>query len=133
MEAIPKYVPSRELDRAAGYVCPLCEVQSTSSEPDIGWVYCPMLDDSPICLGCCIDHQTVARSDDFDGHAYRNLFDDVSQSTGEDVLSLRRVCLQHQESIVTESLDDCTEEAAREELAQLQAKIQRAKKTLRQQ
>lgn len=106
--AIPTYLTGQELDTSGQYKCPLCTVQTTSDKVDTGWVYCPMLNNHAICLGCCIDYQKVARSEDFDGHPFRDLFDTACQITNRQVSLLRKLCLIHQESIVEEEFKDST-------------------------
>ena len=68
MEAIPETFKARNIERTGRYKCPLCEDQSTGDEVDTGWVLCPMLEGRPICLGCCLDYQNVARLEDFDAN-----------------------------------------------------------------
>src|SRR5436190_2018867 len=99
MEAIPETFGADQVDSKRQYRCPLCDVQTTADEVDTGWVLCPMLDSDPICLGCCLDIQNVARIEDFATHPYHDLFEDVSLKTGKEVTELRQICLIHQESI----------------------------------
>src|SRR5688572_19967927 len=100
INAIPDLVDPQDINLPKNYICPLCEAQSVADKDSTGWVLCPMLENQAICLGCCLDHQAVARSFDFDGHPYRDLFDNVSQLSGKPVVTLRQICLQHQSDIL---------------------------------
>jgi hypothetical protein len=102
--AIPEYFTAQDLG-IPGYSCPLCRVQTTSDRVDTGWVYCPLLNNAAICLGCCSDYQKVARSETFDEHPFRDLFDVVRNLTRQSISSLRKTCLTHQEHIVQEGLN----------------------------
>jgi hypothetical protein len=105
MDAAPDTVAARVVDPSGRYRCPLCAAQSTSSDPDIGWVACPMIGDEYICLGCCLDYQYVARSERFDEHPYREDFDRIAQKAGKDVRTLRLICMRHQESVLVADLE----------------------------
>lgn len=106
MDATPKEVSAKEIDPTGRYRCPLCMAQTTRSVPDIGWVLCPMIDNRPICSGCCLDYQSVAVSYDFDGHPSREDFDALAGKTGKGVPTLRLTCLQHQESVLIARLKE---------------------------
>lgn len=112
MNAIPPVVPAREVDPTGKYRCPLCKVQSTGDEADTGWVECPMLRGKMICLGSCIEHQAVARSDDFERHFDRALFDELSSSAQRSVAELRQVCLVHQLEVIDERFCEHSEDEA---------------------
>jgi len=121
VHAVPPRVSGREVDNTGMYRCPLCQSQGTGDEEDIGWVACPMLRSEMICLGCCLDHQGLARSSNFEEHAFRGLFESLSSKTGVPIVKLRRLCLQHQESIVDEEVGHgCTNADA---LAELRAAV----------
>lgn len=114
--------PVFKADQIAGqvpYICPTCHVQSTAEEADPGWVNCPMVDNKPICLSCCIDFQKAARADDFEDHPLFDLFDDLSRTDGRLTGELRKLCLLHQEHIVEKDQEE------------LLATIQRAMKQVR--
>lgn len=80
-----------------------------------------------ICLGCCIDHQSVARSRDFDDHAYRDLYDALAAMTSDSVTTLRRICLNHQEEIIR---SESAKETASAEFVQLQTQVAAAKRDI---
>lgn len=105
IDATPRPVDAEQIDPTGRYKCPLCLVQTTASKPDIGWVFCPMIDNQPICVGSCLDHQNIANSQDFDGHPFRNDFDSLSERTGREVSELRLICLRHQESVLVAELE----------------------------
>lgn len=105
MAIIPSRLSGVEIDPTGRYRCPLCGSQIAGDSADTSWVRCPMLADQVICLGCCVDHQAVARADDFDSHPFRDLFVHVARVTGSTSSELRRRCLQHQASIL-ESIPD---------------------------
>lgn len=74
---------------------------------------CPMVRGRMICLGSCIDHQAVARADDFHGHFDRELFEQLSRATQRSVRDLRATCLRHQLEVVDERiLNHSADEAA---------------------
>lgn len=123
MEAIPETFEASQIDPRGRYKCPLCDIQTTSDEADTGWVHCPMLNDRPICLGCCLDLQNIARSENFMAHPYRGLFDEVGLKTGKDVTELRQICLRHQEAIVRADIEKDLDEYTRQETISLLAKI----------
>jgi hypothetical protein len=100
MEAMPETYEAKKVHPTGHYKCPLCDVQTTADEVDTGWVFCPMLDGEPICLGCCLDYQNVARLEDFTTNPYNDLFDEASHKTGNPADRLRRICLDHQEEIL---------------------------------
>lgn len=106
MDASPKTMSALEIDPTGRYKCPLCKVQTTASKVDIGWVFCPMIDEQPICFGCCLDYQSVAVSDAFDRHPAREDFDSLAQKTGKGVSMLRLICLQHQEAVLVARLEE---------------------------
>lgn len=70
---------------------------------DTGWVPCPMVDDGMICLGCCLDFQSVARSEVFDTHSH-NDFPSVAKDKGVSVDSLRQMCIKHQITLIDEQV-----------------------------
>ena len=106
MNAIPKIYNARQVDPSGQYDCQLCKVQKTGDKVDGGWVACPMIGDAFIGLGCCIAIQKVARSEKFDHHPYRDLFDPVSEYTGLKVAEVRDTCLEHQKGIISARLSD---------------------------
>jgi hypothetical protein len=126
MHAIPERFDQKMIDPSGCYVCPLCQAQSTSDESDTGWVYCPMLRDRPVCLGCCIDYQSVARADEFDSHPYRDLFDSLSAQGGMTVERLRQICLNHQVTIVRGQLNSAHNKTSADELEGLLSAIEAA-------
>src|SRR5690606_17102088 len=99
-------------DPTGKYKCPLCKVQSAGDEADTGWVECPMLRGRMICLGSSIDHQSVARSHEFEDHFDRVLFDQLSSSAQRSIPELRRACLGHQLEVIDDRLCEDSEDEA---------------------
>lgn len=112
MNAVPEVIAGLEVDPSGKYKCPLCKVQSAGEEADTGWVKCPMVRDKIICLGSCLDHQGAARSDNFEEHYDRKLFDDLSTKVQRSVSDLRRTCLEHQIEVLDDQLCHHSEDAA---------------------
>ena len=123
MHAVPPITSGKEVDPSGAYGCPLCKVQGSGDAADTGWVACPMVRGGMICLGCCVDHQSVARAVDFYDHPYVDLFEMLARD-GVTTVQLRRACLQHQAEIVDEELRVTDEHA--DALATLRATIARA-------
>lgn len=118
MKAYPPIIKGKDLDPTGTYNCPLCEVQSTRDENDTGWVVCPIAKGKSICLGCCIDYQSVAASDEFETHPYYDLFIDnknLLKGTPPDVL--RNVCLEHQKQILKKDLDEEVDEVQKSKIS----------------
>lgn len=112
MDAAPRHISAHEVDASGRYRCPLCGAPTaTTEEGDTGWVHCPMLDDKIICLGCCLDYQSVARSDNFSRHPCREDFDRLSKMTNKDVTTLRRICMEHQVCVLQADLEQGDEPA----------------------
>jgi hypothetical protein len=87
---------AKELGRSGIYQCPLCKVQNTALEPDTGWILCPMINNQAICLGCCFDYQSIARSDDYEDHPFRDDLDSLAAKSNKHPNDLRKTCLSHQ-------------------------------------
>lgn len=104
MDAIPQYISGREVDPSGRYTCPLCRVQRTGDAEDTGWVSCPMLNGQMICLGSCIDHQKVARADEFDSHYDRGLFETLQVNSSRSIKELRLTCMRHQADVLSEQI-----------------------------
>ena len=121
MQAIPRVVPGRVVDPTGRYRCPLCSVQSTGDDADTGWVRCPMMADRMICLGSCIDHQAVARAENFEDDPERDLFFSVSEISGSPVTDLRRICMEHQVAVIDLRLEEG--KVDRQTLAHLRSKV----------
>jgi len=121
MNAIPRNVPGTELPEGLRYQCPLCRSQLAGDEADTGWVKCPLVGGRAICLGCCIDYQSVARSDDFEFHSYQELFIALARESGEAVGTLRRRCMQHQLEVIDEQLTETADDYP--ELVRLRTRI----------
>ena len=126
INAIPDLLDSREAHLPETYVCPLCRSQLVADKDSTGWVLCPMLNDQAICLGCCLDHQAVARSPDLETHPYRDHFDAVARLTGEPVATLRLICLEHQSSIAHRKLDMAHDKESKDKILALLKSIQKA-------
>lgn len=105
MDAAPQHFSAYEVDPSGAYKCPLCRVgKGSSPESDSGWVNCPMVD-RVICLGCCLDYQYVARSNEFTEHPYYEDFVRFSEMTNKSVTELRSCCLEHQQSVLEGELE----------------------------
>ena len=104
INAVPERYTSAELGCARDAPCPLCRTCETDEGIDRLWVVCPLVGGRPICEGCCLDYQGLARSEVFDDDPVRGLFDDLSFRTGMSVSALRRKCLEHQQEIVSDQL-----------------------------
>lgn len=63
-----------------------------------------MLSDAPICFGCCLDLQDLARTADFKDDPFRDLFDELAAKTGRSVHELRATCLRHQQELIADQL-----------------------------
>lgn len=87
---------AKELDQSDIYQCPICKVENTASEPDIGWILCPMINNQAICLGCCFDYQSIVRSDNYDNHPFRDDLDSLAAKNNKHPNDLRKTCLSHQ-------------------------------------
>ena len=111
MDAVPPIVSGLEVDPAGRYTCPLCKVQNAGDASDTGWVACPMID-RMICLGSCLDFQSIARSSEFENHPWRSMFEELAQTTGDKVQRLRWSCLRHQIDVIDDQLRGGTSEAA---------------------
>lgn len=116
--AVPRRYTAREVGVAPDAPCALCGTRETNSEVEQEWVRCPMVRNRPIGLGCCLDHQDVARAEAFESDIYRDLFDTLSRRTGRSVSILRLQCLQHQQEIIAERMPDASP-AARDALTGL--------------
>ena len=113
MNAVPPVVRGSDVDPTGRYVCPLCKVQRTGDEVDIGWVACPMVHGKMICLGSCLDYQAEARSPEFNRHHDYLLFRELASETRRREQELRLVCLQHQAEIIDDRLASHTDDATR--------------------
>ncbi len=123
MNASPQSVASEEVDGEQGYRCPICVVQTTNDQADTGWVRCPMIAGAYVCLGCCIDHQRVARSSDPSKHFDRELLLAMVVRTGNTLLELRRICTGHQLENIEEELELAVEVGYTAELQVLKREI----------
>jgi hypothetical protein len=103
MNAIPPVLDARQVEANEGgkrYPCPLCSVQTTADAADTGWVKCPLVGHRPICLGCCLDHQKVARHQGSEPHPFTDLFDTLAGKVGRPIRDLMLECLTHQCAIL---------------------------------
>lgn len=121
MYAIPRNLSGEELSEGPRYKCPLCRFQRTGDEADTGWVKCPLVDERAICLGCCIDYQSVARSDDFEHSAYKDLFTILARDRSINVSALRKKCMDHQLEVIDERLAEGSDDHV--ELERLRSSI----------
>jgi hypothetical protein len=102
--AVPRRYAATELGMKQDAACALCGGRELDPEIPQDWVRCPMVRDRPIGLGCCLDYQGVARAQDFESDALRDLFETLSRRTNQSVAVLRLQCLRHQRQIVSERL-----------------------------
>jgi hypothetical protein len=104
MEVVPEVIPAAEVERRAGgrVVCPLCRVQSTSDEADIGWVALPELRCPPrwICLGSWLDVSSVARADEPADHPYHDDVRSLADLTGLTATDVIEALRQRQVAIL---------------------------------
>jgi len=115
LNAVPSRYTAAELDLGPRAECELCHTRDAERD----WVLCPLVHGRPICYGCCLDLQGLARSGDFDTNPFRGLFDDLARKTGSTAGALRLRCLEHQEAIVAEQLRDPEPADERDELTEL--------------
>ena len=131
MDAAPEHMTAQEADASGRYRCPLCGAPtSTTKERDSGWVFCPMLDNRIICLGCCLDYQYLARSEHFAKHPSREDFDRLAEMTGKTVSALRLICMQHQESVLVADLEQARFPELEREMRELLNAIRVGMKTI---
>src|ERR1700750_1875436 len=102
INAVPPRYSSEELNLSTRTQCAVCRTHDDGHSRR--WVLCPMLDEKPICYGCCLDFQSLARSLEFEDDPFRDLFDTVSRERNVSVPSLRLRCLEHQQQIVSADL-----------------------------
>lgn len=126
INAIPDLIDLDQTTLPENYVCPLCQAQSVKDRDSTGWVLCPMLDNQAICLGCCLDHQAVARSVDFDQHPYHSLFDTVMNLSSKSISATRQICLEHQLNIVHGKINRVKHEENKDKYLKLFSEIQTA-------
>ncbi|CAN5300899.1 hypothetical protein BH10ACI1_BH10ACI1_29740 [soil metagenome] len=130
MKAIPKIFKASETNEKDYYSCPLCEVQKIGDKADTGWVLCPMVDNNFICLGCCLDYQTVAISEQFEDHPFYGLFKDLAKEKSSTPTKLRLICLQHQEMILRDKSSETESSDTTRSINQLLTKIVEIKDTI---
>lgn len=126
MNAVPTVITGTEIDATGNHACPLCGVQRTGDVADTGWVYCPMIEGQAICLGCCLDYQRVARTEDFSSDPFCTLFTDLAASAGIPMDRLRSACLRHQADLLMSELGGTLDDADRQVKTELLAKVKRA-------
>ena len=114
----PKAYSNSQIDASGHYVCPFCRTQTTSDREDIGWVRCPMIYNKPIGLACCTDFQGVALSEHFETHSYYALFTEAANITGQEVITLRQICLDHQEEVAKEKMENLADKSENTQLEQ---------------
>jgi hypothetical protein len=128
--AVPPRHVAQELGLRPDAACPLCGTRETNPDIQREWVRCPMVQNKPIDLGCCLDHQGVARAEDFESDSYRDLFETLSRRIGRSVAVLRLQCLQHQQEIIAERLPQASS-AESEELISLAGHVSRVAASIR--
>ena len=96
----PELIQSAELTIKMGgeYKCPYCTQTTRNEDEDIGWGFCPMRtgDAKWICLGCIEDIYSTCLSQDYMGHAYRDIVQNAAQLEGVDEITYRLRCLREQ-------------------------------------
>ncbi len=106
MFVVPEPVGAGDKILPSGYACPTCRHQTYPSKNDTGWVRCPLVRNRPICLGCCLDIQGAARSDEFSIHPDKRIFDKLTRSENKPIVRLRLICLDHQLQLVDKKLSE---------------------------
>lgn len=124
MHAVPPFHSADEVDGRRGHRCLLCGVEDTTDPADPGWVRCPLVGDQFVCLGSCLEFQSVARSRDFERHAARDLFDALANDSGRSRSALRLACLRHQLQELDAQLHELTDD--QEALERLRADVRDA-------
>lgn len=104
MHAVPTRKSGRATDPSGKYRCPVCVVQTTGDEFDTGWVSCPVLGGVPLCLGCCIDQQGIARAEDISRHPFRADFNKLAVVAGKSLIVARMTCMAHQVEVLREQI-----------------------------
>lgn len=104
MIVTPHELSNAEISDKAVYRCPTCNAQSTISKVEIGWVSCPMIGNNYICVGCCIDLQSIAHSESFDQRSDFKDFRNAADLARETTKTLRDICLKHQIKVCEEIL-----------------------------
>lgn len=123
LNAIPRRYADAELGLSRAAECLLCR---TSDLIEREWVLCPLVGGKPICLGCCLDLQRLARAVDFYEDPWRDLFEEVARQTGLPVATLRLRCLEHQQEIVADELNSSLPTDDRDEILHLAFRISEA-------
>ncbi len=101
MHAIPVYFSKKEFKEQKDFTNKLCHYDTLDTVPSDDWVKCPLIDNNPISLGCCIDFQSAARAKDFKNYTLRYLVEDFSKKDGNSIESVRVKCLKHQMEILS--------------------------------
>lgn len=125
INAVPPRYTSGDLSLTPGAKCRLCQ-SGQSGRVTQRWVLCPMVGGQPICYGCCLDYQGLARSLDFEDNPFRDDFDSLSRKLGIPVAELRHTCLGHQQDIVLEQLGAPDPAEDRRDLLELASHIAEA-------
>lgn len=61
-----------------------------------------MLGGAPLCLGCCIDQQGIARAEDISRHPFRDDFDKFAAVAGKSLIVARMTCMAQQVEVLGE-------------------------------
>jgi hypothetical protein len=85
-----------------------------------------MVDNVPICYGCCLDLQDLARTLGFEADPFRDLFDKVATVTNRGVRELRQTCLDHQQELIDRQLESATDPEERDALIGLAGRVSSA-------
>ncbi len=97
---IPDKMPDEDLRilLATEWRCPYCKVT------DGPWVQTPLRQTEPnwICEGCCIDIYSTCLDREFNDNPYREIVAEAAQLEGISLLEARRICLEHQLSLIKE-------------------------------
>lgn len=102
MHAIPVYFSRGELKKQKDFTNKLCHYDASDAAPSDDWVKCPLVDNNPISLGCCIDFQSAARAKDFENYALRYLIEEFSKKSKRSKEFVRVKCLKHQLQILSD-------------------------------
>lgn len=126
LRGLPDSIPAAQVNDAlkasqAGYSCPLCAAQNTRDPADTGWVECPLLNRRRmhyICFGCCVDIAGTTAAENFGEHAYRDIVESAADEVGLTTIRARRICVQHQVSILRQKIQAGRDDGGTYELLQ---------------
>ena len=97
IRVIPDYFSSDLIVGIVGaaYRCPLCRCQTITSDADIGWVHCPILD-GYLCLGCYMDIALICNSEEYLEHPFVDTLREFAVLVARDIGAVRRWFIEFQ-------------------------------------